>query len=89
MKQKHHKSRRESNNEMPSDFNPSEASTRLYQNIIEMKCVENDIMELYYDKFDIDPYDENEAYFSEEEQIERYAQHIVFLDTIRGSTSNE
>ena len=27
---------------------------------------------------DSDPYDESEAYFSEEEQIERYAQNIVF-----------
>lgn len=78
MKQKHHKSRREMKNEMPDDFNPSDASKRLYQNIIEMKCVEDEIMELYHDKFNIDPYDESEAYFSEEEQIERYAQNIVF-----------
>ena len=78
MKQKHHKSRREMKNEMPDDFNPSEASKRLYQNIIEMKCVEDEIMELYHDKFNIEPYDESEAYFSEEEQIERDAQTIVF-----------
>ena len=78
MKQKHRKSRRESKNEMPSDFNPKEASKRLYQNIIEMKCVENEIMELYQNKFNIDPYDESEAYFTEDEQIERYAQNIVF-----------
>ena len=81
MKQKQHKSRREMKNEMPDDFNPSEASKRLYQHIIEMHCVENEIMELYHDKFDIDPYDESEAYFSEEEQIERYSQNICTCES--------
>ena len=78
MKQTHHKSRRETKNEMPNDFKQNEATIRLFKTIIEMKCVEDEIMKLYHDKFNIDPYDKSEAYFTEEEQVERHAQNIVF-----------
>ena len=78
MKQKHHRSRTNSTNEMPSDLDQNEASRRLYQNIIEMKCVENEVMELYYEQMNIEPYDESEAYVTEQGQIERYANNIVF-----------
>ena len=78
MNQKHYKSRKESKHGRPSDLNPNEAPIPLFQKMIEMQCVENEIMELYHDTFETDPYDESEPYFTEEEHIERHATNLAF-----------
>ena len=63
--------------------NQQERSKKIYQKVIELKCVEDEIMQLYNDKFNIDPYDKSEAYFTEQEQIERYAKNMVFWNTLK------
>ena len=46
---------------------------------LEMLFVERAIMDLYKEKFNIDPLTENgHRYYPEEEQVERYAQHMAF-----------
>jgi len=46
---------------------------------IGMKSAEQEIMQLYKDKFKIDPiHDNTYKRFTEEEQVERYAQNIAF-----------
>ena len=43
-----------------------------------MLCAEREIADLYKDKFNIDPItDKTHRIFTEEEQIERYAQNIA------------
>ena len=45
----------------------------------QFKEIENEIMDLYTKKFGYDPREPQKyKFFSEEEQIERHAQHIVF-----------
>ena len=49
----------------------------------EMSFAENEIMKLYKDKFNIDPRtDKTYKIFTEEEQIERYAQNIAFWQNL-------
>ena len=46
---------------------------------LEMLFVERAIMDLYKEKFNIDPLTENgHRYYTEQEQVERYAQNIAF-----------
>lgn len=46
---------------------------------LEMLFVEREIMDLYKEKFNIDPLTENgHRYYTEQEQVERYAQNIAF-----------
>ena len=46
---------------------------------LEMLFVEREIMDLYKGKFNIDPLTENgHKYYTEQEQVERYAQNIAF-----------
>lgn len=46
---------------------------------LEMLFVEREIMDLYKEKFNIDPLTENgHRYYPEEEQVERHAQHMAF-----------
>ena len=78
------KSRRESKNTMdeedipkPSVYEIGAIKFMFYQ-MIETQQIEEEIMELYHQKFGIDPLDKSEKYFTEEEQIERHAQNIVF-----------
>jgi len=46
---------------------------------LEMLFAEHEIMKLYKEKFNIDPLTENgHKYYTEQEQVERYAQNIAF-----------
>ena len=78
------KSRRESKNTMDTEDIPKpsvydiDAIKFMFYRMIETQQIEEEIMELWHKKFDIDPLDKSEKYFTEEEQIERHAQNIVF-----------
>ena len=78
------KSRRESKNTMGKEDIPEpsveeiDAIKFMFYQMIETQQIEEEIMELYHQKFGIDPLDKSEKYFTEEEQIERHAQNIVF-----------
>ena len=78
------KSRRESKNTMDEEDIPKpsvyeiDAIKFMFYQMMETQQIEEEIMELYHQKFGIDPLDKSEKYFTEEEQIERHAQNIVF-----------
>ena len=79
------KSRRESKNTMDTEDIPKPTDEQMYMlnkfmffQMMEWHQIEDEIMELWHKKFDIDPLDKSEKYFTEEEQIERHAQNIVF-----------
>ena len=78
------KSRRESKNTMDTEDIPKpsveeiDAIKFMFYQMMETQQIEEEIMELYHQKFGIDPLDKSEKYFTEEEQIERHAQNIVF-----------
>ena len=79
------KSRRESKNTMDKEDMPKPTDEQMYMlnkylffQMMEAQQIEEEIMELYHQKFGIDPLDKSEKYFTEEEQIERHAQNIVF-----------
>ena len=79
------KSRRESKNTMDKEDMPKPTDEQMYMlnkylffQMMELHQIEDEIMELWHKKFDIDPLDKSEKYFTEEEQIERHAQNIVF-----------
>ena len=79
------KSRRESKNTMDKEDMPKPTDEQMYMlnkylffQMMEWHQIENEMMELWHKKFDIDPLDKSEKYFTEEEQIERHAQNIVF-----------
>ena len=79
------KSRRESKNTMDKEDIPKPTDEQMYMlnkylffQMMEWHQIEDEIMELWHKKFDIDPLDKSEKYFTEEEQIERHAQNIVF-----------
>ena len=79
------KSRRESKNTMDKEDMPKPTDEQMYMlnkylffQMMEWHQIEDEIMELWHKKFDIDPLDKSEKYFTEEEQIERHAQNIVF-----------
>ena len=79
------KSRRESKNTMDKEDMPKPIDEQMYMlnkhlffQMMEWHQIEDEIMELWHKKFDIDPLDKSEKYFTEEEQIERHAQNIVF-----------
>jgi len=78
------KSRRESKNTMDKEDIPKpsveeiDAIKFMFYQMIETQQIEEEIMERYRKKFGIDPLDKSEKYFTEEEQIERHAQNIVF-----------
>ena len=78
------KSRRESKNTMGKEDIPEpsveeiDAIKFMFYQMMEAQQIEEEIMELYHQKFGIDPLDKSEKYFTEEEQIERHAQNIVF-----------
>ena len=78
------KSRRESKNTMDEEDIPKpsvyeiDAIKFMFYQMMETQQIEEEIMELYHKKFGIDPLDKSEKYFTEEEQIERHAQNIVF-----------
>ena len=57
--------------------------------MIENQAIENEIMELYQQKFGIDPRDESEhKFFTEEQQIERHAQNIAFWRNLKKEYDN-
>ena len=79
------KSRRESKNTMDKEDMPKPTDEQMYMlnkylffQMMEWHQIEDEIMEIWHKKFDIDPLDKSEKYFTEEEQIERHAQNIVF-----------
>ena len=78
------KSRRECKNTMGKEDIPEpsveeiDAIKFMFYQMMEAQQIEEEIMELYHQKFGIDPLDKSEKYFTEEEQIERHAQNIVF-----------
>ena len=79
------KSRRENKNTMEKEDMPKPIDEQMYMlnkhlffQMMEWHQIEDEIMELWHKKFDIDPLDKSEKYFTEEEQIERHAQNIVF-----------
>ena len=78
------KSRRECKNTMGKEDIPEpsveeiDAIKFMFYQMMETQQIEEEIMELYHQKFGIDPLDKSEKYFTEEEQIERHAQNIVF-----------
>ena len=79
------KSRRESKNTMEDEDIPKPTDGQMYMlnklmffQLMETQQIEEEIMTLYHKKFGIDPLDKSEQYFTEEEQIERHAQNIVF-----------
>ena len=71
------------------NFNPAEKAIKIefhkymISQIIETQQIEEEIMTLYNNKFGLDPLDKSERYFTEEEQIERHAQNIVFWRKLR------
>ena len=79
------KSRRERKNIIDDDIlNPAEKALTtefykyMFSQMIETQQIEEEIMTLYNNKFGLDPLDKSERYFTEEEQIERHAQNVVF-----------
>ena len=51
--------------------------------------VENEIAELYRKEFNIDSRDTSFACFSEQEQIERYAKNLAFLQRLKRQCGND
>ena len=88
------KSRRESKNTMGKEDIPEpsveeiDAIKFMFYQMIETQQIEEEIMELYHQKFGIDPLDKSEKYFTEEEQIERHAQNIVFWRNLQKEYDN-
>ena len=89
------KSRRESKNTMDTEDIPKPTDEQMYMlnkylffQMIEAQQIEEEIMELYHQKFGIDPLDKSEKYFTEEEQIERHAQNIVFWRNLEKEYDN-
>ena len=88
------KSRRESKNTMDKEDIPKpsveeiDAIKFMFYQMIETQQIEEEIMELYHQKFGIDPLDKSEKYFTEEEQIERHAQNIVFWRNLEKEYDN-
>ena len=88
------KSRRESKNTMDKEDIPKpsveeiDAIKFMFYQMIETQQIEEEIMELYHQKFGIDPLDKSEKYFTEEEQIERHAQNIVFWRNLQKEYDN-
>ena len=88
------KSRRESKNTMDKEDIPEpsvydiDAIKFMFYQMIETQQIEEEIMELYHQKFGIDPLDKSEKYFTEEEQIERHAQNIVFWRNLEKEYDN-
>ena len=78
-----HKSRRESKNIINyDDDTPSvediDAIKFMFFQMLETKEIEKEIMELYHKEFGIDALDKSDKYYTENEQIERHAQNVVF-----------
>ena len=89
------KSRRESKNTMEKEYITEPIDEQIYMlnkhlfyQMIETQQIEEEIMELYHQKFGIDPLDKSEKYFTEEEQIERHAQNIVFWRNLQKEYDN-
>ena len=89
------KSRRESKNTMDKEDMPKPIDEQMYMlnkylffQMMEWHQIEDEIMELWHKKFDIDPLDKSEKYFTEEEQIERHAQNIVFWRNLQKEYDN-
>ena len=88
------KSRRECKNTMGKEDIPEpsveeiDAIKFMFYQMIETQQIEEEIMELYHQKFGIDPLDKSEKYFTEEEQIERHAQNIVFWRNLEKEYDN-
>ena len=89
------KSRRESKNTMDKEDMPKPIDEQMYMlnkylffQMMEWHQIEDEIMELWHKKFDIDPLDKSEKYFTEEEQIERHAQNIVFWRNLEKEYDN-
>ena len=89
------KSRRESKNTMDTENIPKPTDEQMYMlnkylffQMMEWHQIEDEIMELWHKKFDIDPLDKSEKYFTEEEQIERHAQNIVFWRNLEKEYDN-
>ena len=88
------KSRRESKNTMDKEDIPKpsveeiDAIKFMFYQMMEAQQIEEEIMELYHQKFGIDPLDKSEKYFTEEEQIERHAQNIVFWRNLEKEYDN-
>ena len=89
------KSRRESKNTMDTEDIPKPTDEQMYMlnkylffQMMEWHQIEDEIMELWHKKFDIDPLDKSEKYFTEEEQIERHAQNIVFWRNLEKEYDN-
>ena len=89
------KSRRESKNTMDKEDMPKPTDEQMYMlnkylffQMMEAQQIEEEIMELYHQKFGIDPLDKSEKYFTEEEQIERHAQNIVFWRNLEKEYDN-
>ena len=88
------KLRRESKNTMDKEDIPKpsveeiDAIKFMFYQMIETQQIEEEIMELYHQKFGIDPLDKSEKYFTEEEQIERHAQNIVFWRNLQKEYDN-
>ena len=89
------KSRRESKNTMDKEDMPKPTDEQMYMlnkylffQMMEWHQIEDEIMELWHKKFDIDPLDKSEKYFTEEEQIERHAQNIVFWRNLEKEYDN-
>ena len=88
------KSRRESKNTMDEEDIPKpsvyeiDAIKFMFYQMMETQQIEEEIMELYHQKFGIDPLDKSEKYFTEEEQIERHAQNIVFWRNLQKEYDN-
>ena len=88
------KSRRESKNTMDKEDIPEpsvydiDAIKFMFYQMIETQQIEEEIMEPYHQKFGIDPLDKSEKYFTEEEQIERHAQNIVFWRNLEKEYDN-
>ena len=89
------KSRRETKNTMDKEDMPKPIDEQMYTlnkylffQMMEWHQIEDEIMELWHKKFDIDPLDKSEKYFTEEEQIERHAQNIVFWRNLEKEYDN-
>ena len=84
------KSRREQKNIIDDDIlNPAEKALTIefykymFQQTIECQKIEDEIMTLYHNKFNVDPLDKSQSYFTEEQTIERHAQNVVFWRKLR------
>ena len=78
-KREAHNTRHDERSNSDDDYDNRQSFAEMMFHICQIQEIENEIMDLYTKKFGYDPREPQKyKFFSEEEQIERHAQNIVF-----------